>query len=622
MTVQRVSEFDIWLPGYALSVVKVFDGGTSNLATLYVDIAKSSTLENPQTLLSSVINGISSGKFAQPVYIDGSYELQIDSVETTGIMRDPIVVLSGEDASLAVVTATGGTEAETLADRFGLIVNAAAYGAIGAGEAAATNDATLTAAIGAAAAENGGCVIAPDGTIPFNDLTIPADVVLCGQGINATVLQSTTGAKVIDVTGDGGGLMNLTLDGVSKVASSIGLQGIDKRIHLENVLIKRFATGIHCKGMEFAQWINASVSDCTDGVKAHGDTDSGGGGLGGPYQNNTWIGGKIDLCSNIGLELSYEDAVCRHNRFDNLSLVDQTGTAVRINGARFTRFAAAWMDSNIVDLAVLDDTDVTVTDNKVIGLTFEDSHINGTSFTIQDTAQDIQFIRSELIGSLTITLTTPDNIVLARDSIIGADVTLAGNAEKWSVIRSINEGGVAGLTTDATVTKAWAFTIEPGQIGNWEAKILANQQNGEDKAAYHIGVIAHRPGSDLDYDAQTVNFTLGTVLTGATSGATAVIIADADAGATGTLALRDIIGTFDDGEIITDTGGGSASVNGTITDQNAAILTSYSILATPYEDDASWAATFEVAGNDIEVHVTGAAAKTVEWFVEVKGVPD
>lgn len=69
----------------------------------------------------------------------------------------------------------------------------------------------------------------------------------------------------------------------------------------------------------------------------------------------------------------------------------------------------------------------------------------------------------------------------------------------------------------------------------------------------------------LAYDNQTSNFTAGAILTGATSGATAVILQDSDSGATGTLTLGYVVGTFQDNEIITDSSTGSATVNGTIT---------------------------------------------------------
>ncbi len=66
---------------------------------------------------------------------------------------------------------------------------------------------------------------------------------------------------------------------------------------------------------------------------------------------------------------------------------------------------------------------------------------------------------------------------------------------------------------------------------------------------------------DIAYDAQTGNFTVGQVLTGGTSGATATIVADNDGGATGTLTVIGITGTFADNETITDPVTGSADAN-------------------------------------------------------------
>ena len=69
----------------------------------------------------------------------------------------------------------------------------------------------------------------------------------------------------------------------------------------------------------------------------------------------------------------------------------------------------------------------------------------------------------------------------------------------------------------------------------------------------------------LAYDNQSANFSQGRQLTGGTSNATATIMKDTDAGATGTLVLSNVSGTFQDGETITDDNStpGSATVNGT-----------------------------------------------------------
>ena len=72
----------------------------------------------------------------------------------------------------------------------------------------------------------------------------------------------------------------------------------------------------------------------------------------------------------------------------------------------------------------------------------------------------------------------------------------------------------------------------------------------------------------LLYDGQTSNFTVGKILTGQTSGATAEIIANTDSGTTGYLTLGNVTGTFDNDEAIKDdnTTQGVAVVNGTIGD--------------------------------------------------------
>lgn len=72
------------------------------------------------------------------------------------------------------------------------------------------------------------------------------------------------------------------------------------------------------------------------------------------------------------------------------------------------------------------------------------------------------------------------------------------------------------------------------------------------------GIVVSRQIS-LDYDAQTVDYTDGLVVTGGTSGATGTIINDADAGGSGTLVLKETDLRFVDNETVTDSGSGSAT---------------------------------------------------------------
>ena len=152
------------------------------------------------------------------------------------------------------------------------------------------------------------------------------------------------------------------------------------------------------------------------------------------------------------------------------------------------------------------------------------------------------------------------------------------------------------------------------------AKVIGKGRNVAQRAVYHVGCGVYRPGSTLAYDTQTANFNVGSTLTGASSGAQARIQVDSDSGATGTLTLTDIVGEFIDNEIITDNGGtpGSATVNGTLAHQNAALDTvGNEAIRTAYETNAAWAAAFAASGTEIELRVTGDTSQTVEWSVHV-----
>ena len=617
MGVHRIFEFDTWRPKYGSASVKVLVAGTTTLASLFTDENLNVATTNPQVLLSLIQNGIDYGKFAAPVYTSSPYELQIDGVDNTGIERPPLTDLIGVVADKATVKTTGGSATRNLDDRFADVIQALDHGALGA--VSATNTATLTAAIGIAATAGGGRVFIPSGTYAISALTISAKVILTGAGRGVTILTSTTAGNVITLSGDGAGVGNLTLDGISLVAGSVGVfaKAQDETV-FDNAEVKRFETGISFKGGRRMAWRDLYIENCVNGAILAGDNDAGGGADGDQFRDNMWVGGLVQLCTTVGIRLTYVDKVCVNNSLIDVGIKNNTGTGLDINGALYTSLIGSWYFGNTTTIAIDDDS--SGDDNgKVVGVYHQDCAIEGGAATFKNTIQDVIFDRCE-IRDLDITLTTPDNVVLCRDCTEDALVTIAGEATKWSRIRSINRGAVSGLTTDAGATKGWSIQLAPGQVAYLEAKVIANQRNGTDVAEYHFSVSAERPGSTLAYDAQTANFTLGDILTGATSGATARIIADADSGATGTLTLRDITGVFIDDEIITDVAGGSAAVNGTLTSVNAALLGSVNAIRAAREDDVTWNATFAVNGVDVEVQITGAAAKTVEWLIHVDAV--
>ena len=617
----RIREFDTWRPKYGSATVSVFVAGTTTLADLFEDEALSVAAANPQTLETFTdADGRIHGKFVKPVYTASPYYLDIDSIDQTGIERPAITTLVGEDASKATVKVPGQTKANELEDIVVRVIHANNYGTLSTTDGA-TNNTLLTAAIGAAAALGGGFVVIPAGTWPFTTLTLPTSVVLIGDGRGVTTLTSQTADDVITLGGDRAGLMALTLDGVDLQTGSTGVfaKAKDETV-FSNAEVKRFETGLHFRGGRLSDWFKLYVSTCGTGAKLHGDSDATGGADGAKFEHNRWVGGKVDLCTSIGIDLSYEDLQCIHNTI-SVAFENNLVTALRINGAQYSEFPNCLFTGNTTNLAIQDDADVVDGDpNKVIGARFLGGLMSGGAATFTGKCQDVLFDAYEF-KDVDFTLTLPQNAILLRDSTEDSLVTIAGDGTKLTRIRSINDGASSGITTNASATKAWSIELEPGQLAYLEAVILGNQRDGLNLAHYKRAAKCHRPGSALDYDTQTANFTVGQIVTGQTSDATARIIADSDSGATGTLTLRDISGEFENNETITDPLGGSALANGTLTAQDC-IIDQADTIGTDHEDDAAYNAAFAANGSEIELRVTGKANETVEWKTRVTAVVD
>lgn len=141
----------------------------------------------------------------------------------------------------------------------------------------------------------------------------------------------------------------------------------------------------------------------------------------------------------------------------------------------------------------------------------------------------------------------------------------------------VNTGSEAGTMlenwTSDILMLGYGHTLAAYEISSRTLTVIKNDfvQVGMEGAKYgdyffiaSQGDKIGRVSRTLNYDSQTANFTVGDILTGTTSGATAIILQDADAGTTGTLTLGSIVGVFQDDELITDPGGGSALANGTV----------------------------------------------------------
>lgn len=614
MPVTRIAEFDLWRPGYANAVVNVRVVGTGALASIFLNETLTTPAANPQTLLSLEQNDLLYGKFTAPLYTSASYYLDINSTDVTGVMRPPLTTLADIDGSDLDVLPTGGTAAHDLADVLARVVNVADYGDFlptsNASASSSTNNATLTAAI--SAVSSGGLVIVPAGTYAVTTLAIPARVVLVGQGKDVTILQSQSAAAVGTLNGDGAGFRDLTLDGVSLQASSVGVYAANKTgVVLDRVRVARFNVGVYCRGAHACRW-DLDIDGCTTNAQLYGDTAS----SGSTFTDNYWTGRCVNSVT-LGLDLEWITTSVLNNRFV-VGFENNAGTAVKIRGARYTDFAGSWWSGTVVrDLDVDDFAGGSfAAGNTVAGLWFRDFDINGVAMLLKGSLLDVCFERGSIEGCA-ITLTTPGHAVIARDVNESSTVTLAGDGTKWLRWKTGDHGASSGLTTNNAATKAWSIALAPGQRVVLVARVIANAKTSDESGEYYIAVSASRPPSQLAYDTQTANFAPGLILTGATSGAFGLIVADADSGAFGTLKLRNITGIFLDNEIITDTATGSAMANGSQADQNATLLGSVTSLRAAREDDAAWDATFVANGPEIELRVTGANAKTIEWLVDV-----
>ncbi len=619
----RIQEFDLWKPGYGASVVHIYAPNTTTEISVFEDQDLTIPAKNPQTLLSkSAPDGTSYGKFEKPLYVSQSYYLHINGVENTGIINPGVSSFVDEDVSQALVTASESSSSITLSEFASLSVNAALYGELveGASGVSATNTATIAAAI--ASLSNGGEVVIPAGTYNVNSLDIPEGVVLCGSEREATTLKSVVGDISFNLIGNRSGFKKITLDGNTLMTGSVGVRSVgNDEIVFTSVMVRRFETGLHFLGGKGHIWNDLSIENVETAAKLHGDMDAGDSNNGGIFADLLWSGGLVSVATATGISLSYEDAVCHNINFINVGFEDCSEYAVDINGAQSVMFNECWFDGNTKNVRIQDDEILpNVINNFANSIIFSGGRFNGGTFFVTDTAENVRLNNVKIEG-VAFTLSTPIlNFLVLQDCYEDEAVTIAGEPAK--LLRSVtsNNGASFGLTSSNVATKAWGIRLEPGQVAYMEAKVVAKGRNNADRAIYHIGCGAYRPGSTLAYESQTVNFLVGALLTGQSSGATARIIADTDSGATGTLTLTDIKGVFLDNELILDDQGtsGSATVNGTLTPQNVSLDGVGNVnLRSVYETDTDFAAAFVANVDDIELRVTGDTSKTVEWNVHV-----
>lgn len=607
---QRIPDFDLWQEGYAGAVVSVFVAGTTTLADIWADEAGTAPLDNPQTLSTLVVDDRSYGKWTQAVYTNQSYYLDINTSEQTGVVRQPIYTLDGEDASLAEVTVAGASVARDLEDHLAQLIWAEDYGVFTA--SASGNNTILQAAIGAAAAEGGGDVLLPAGQIEFTQITLPAGVTLVGKGIDVTTLVSVIGNKVVTIAGDRAGFRDLTLDGINLQPGSIGIYCENRsELNFDHLTVKRFETGLKQIGAQHNHWREFSLLNCADGAILKGENL---GGLGGALQFIDWFGGEVENCTTAGVTFDFVDLEVSFNRIGHVHFSGNT-IGLLVDGARFTKLDLVTFAANTTPILIRDDlAGSTSLLAKVSGFTADRCSISAGTISVTGNAQDIVISNTKLAG-VTFSLNAPRNALKLENCTEDATTVITGDGTK--LVRGFEnlDGFTRGVTTGNVATKGWSLKLDHGEMCAGTTYVTGKQRNGTDKASYIIAWTAQRAPATLAYDAQVGNFTVGNLVTGQTSGATGRIIADADGGATGTLTLHSITGTFVDNEQLLDGAGGNALVNGALVAGSVSVLSQSAVITN--ESDAAWAATMAGSVEEIEVQVTGNTGKTVDWQIRV-----
>lgn len=619
----NIGHFDTWRPGYGGALVLVVVAGTTEHATLYSDPGLTTEIPNPQTLLSlTAEDGTVYGMWAQPVYVAQAVYLSINDSENTGVIRPPLYFLDGQDASRMLVTAASGTRARTVEEALDYSVWAADYGLIGETIGAEGCTATLNAAIGQVAARGGGEVLLPPGRIPFTYLTLPTSVRLRGAAMGGTTLTSTFSGVAITLDGDGAGLRFLTVDGINVVSGSVGVQGVGVVAAVfEEVTVKRFAIGVRFRGLTDSRFGPLWVSNCTTGADLRGDTDPSGDGEGGVVRNVTWAGGGANLCTTCGLALTFFDSETENIVLDGLVIADNLGDGLLISGARNVQITGASYIAaadGVRALKIQDDSNLSLRAiNTVDHVSALGGIFAGGTLLFNGTCASVSFERSDFRG-VSFDLTVPTETIVLDNCVEDADVTITGDTTKLMRSFLADDRQVSGNTSDAVPTVAWSKTLEPGEVGLFQAEVVAQQQDGIKYGFWWVAAGVVRPGASLAFNLQTVNFTAGSVVTGATSGATARISAVVQSAGSGTLTLGDIDGTFLDGEVITDADGGDAHVDGTISTSNAALDAGGSTDVRTPRTTGTYDAEWTVSGAKIRLVVTGDTGEAVQWVARVR----
>ena len=615
----RVREFDLWRAGYAGATVTVYQGGTTTKASLYSDPALTAPLANPQQLqVYQDASGNTYGRWQQPVYVGVPYQLNINSDENTGTERLPIYDMTGVDTGGALATSTRGTQARSISDRADDVIRVKDFGTLGA--SSVTNTTILSNAIGAAAAQGGGDVLIPAGSWPFTTLTLPARVRLRGDGSDVCTIRSLEAQAVITLGGNYSGLVGLTLDGVNLITNSIGIYSVGRTDTLfDDVVVKRFDIGWQAKGADRPICRRFYVSNCNKGCDLRGDDDAAASAAGGPFRGLLWVGGKVDLCTTVGVQLTFIDDLVYGATFQAVDFLSNVCPALKLNGARSVALLnCRWDGTNTTDLQLQDDSNLArVADNTIRHVTVRGGRFKAGQLLFNGSCEKVLFEECDF-ANVSFVLSIPTSPIMLLDCREDAATTSTGATSKLLRYARTGRGQVPGVTTDATWTTAWALQLNPGEVVRIRARVIGRQRDGTNTLSGEIVGTASRAAATLGFDTAVGTLAVGSIVIGNTSGASARIVANSQSGASGTLSVRDVAGTFTLGESLATSAGQTARCTAGLNTPAVTVNSGDVAKVTPNpQSDVAW--DYNITGSTPQVllQVKGDTSQIVEWLAEV-----
>ena len=219
---------------------------------------------------------------------------------------------------------------------------------------------------------------------------------------------------------------------------------------------------------------------------------------------------------------------------------------------------------------------------------------------------------TELLG-VSLIASVPAEPIILRDCFENAAVQQTGAVERIARFKSNRRGRFRATTTNNTATPVWQIEVPPGDVVRIRADAVARRMNGLEVASYVAEGVVSRPGAALDFSSASTTLTPGSFVTGATSGATARVIAVTQVGSAGTITLRDVVGTFQTGESLVFSGGPTATAASAPVTSNALAGT----VRVSAGNLATYSMTIDASGALARLMVTGEASHVVEWEIMV-----